>query len=82
MKVIGEEGESIKGVSLQIVLLYKFYTTIQVRKDWIVTYEDQDILSVKCPQQYETTPIEDFVVWTDPLDATNEFVCVRYTFAF
>lgn len=48
-----------------------------MQKEWIVENSDQEILSIKCPQQYENIAMEDIVVWVDPLDGTTEFTRVN-----
>ena len=44
--------------------------------------EDVDplVLDKKCPQQLESTKLDDIVIWVDPLDGTSEFAQVGLQF--
>lgn len=57
IKIIGEEGGS----------------DLNVQNDWLVTEYHQELLNIRCPQQYADATDEDFVVWVDPLDGTSEY---------
>lgn len=45
----------------------------EVSPDWIVTKQDDAILSQNCPAEFQNTTEEDIIVWVDPLDGTSDF---------
>ncbi|KAJ8983387.1 hypothetical protein NQ317_010480 [Molorchus minor] len=57
--IIGEEGPST--------------ATDEIPTDWLVTENDQEVLSKTCPPDYINTKPEDIVVWVDPVDGTSEY---------
>ncbi|XP_054746841.1 3'(2'),5'-bisphosphate nucleotidase 1 [Anastrepha obliqua] len=57
VKIIGEEGDS----------------NLDVKAEWLVTEENEEFLSHKCPEEWREIKEEEFVIWVDPLDGTSEY---------
>ncbi|XP_017484896.1 PREDICTED: 3'(2'),5'-bisphosphate nucleotidase 1-like [Rhagoletis zephyria] len=57
VKVIGEEGDS----------------NLDVKDEWLISEENEEFLTHKCPEDLREVKEEDFVVWVDPLDGTSEY---------
>ncbi len=45
----------------------------KIEDKWIVNNFDENVIKLKCPEEFVNVKDEDIVVWVDPLDGTSEY---------